>query len=59
MTTMITPSLSSTRSLHARRAVAHAKTVMREMWIVPMVGMGSLLCGGVATLFSHLLGHGG
>ncbi|MBE7730119.1 hypothetical protein [Komagataeibacter sp. FXV3] len=59
MTTMINTPLPSARSMHARRAVDHAKSIMREMWIVPMVVMGSVLCGGVVTLLSHLLGHAG
>ncbi|GCE90729.1 hypothetical protein [Komagataeibacter diospyri] len=57
MTTMINTPLPSTRSVHTRRAMDHAKGIMREMWIVPMVVMGSVLCGGVVTVLSHLLGH--
>ena len=59
MTTMITTPMPPARSVHARRAMDHAKSIMREIWIVPMVVMGSVLCGGVFTLLSHLLGHAG
>lgn len=59
MTIMINTPHPPTHSVHARRAMDHAKSIMREMWIVPMVVMGSVLCGGVSTLLSHLLGHAG
>ncbi|GAN99147.1 MULTISPECIES: hypothetical protein [Komagataeibacter] len=59
MTTMINTPMPSARSVQTRRAVDHAKSIMREMWIVPMVVMGSVLCGGIFTLLSHLLGHAG
>lgn len=59
MTIMINPVLPPARRQSAHRMMAHVKTAMREMWIVPMVVMGSLLCGGGFTLLSHLLGHNG
>ncbi|AZV38884.1 hypothetical protein CFR75_08100 [Komagataeibacter xylinus] len=59
MTTMLNPSLSPMRSPATRRAMTHVTTFIREAWIVPMVVMGSVLCGGVFTLLSHLLGHAG
>ncbi|MBV1830093.1 hypothetical protein HNW77_04110 [Komagataeibacter sp. AV436] len=59
MTTMLNPFLSPARSPATRRAVTHVARFIREAWIVPMVVMGSMLCGGVFTLLSHLLGHSG
>lgn len=59
MTTMFNPSLSPARNPATRRAMTHVTTFIREAWIVPIVVMGSVLCGGVFTLLSHLLGHAG
>ncbi|ATU71568.1 hypothetical protein CFR78_13105 [Komagataeibacter rhaeticus] len=59
MTRMLTPALPATRSPFTHHTLARVKTLMREMWIVPMVVMGSLLCGSGFTLLSRLLGHAG
>ena len=49
---------ANARPARTHRAMRQVRSVMRDIWIGPVIALGSVLCGGFFTLLTHLLGHG-
>lgn len=52
------PRTSPENTRRPARAWGRARAFMREIWIGPVIALGSVLCGGFFTLLAHVLANG-
>lgn len=49
---------TAARPPRTQRALYRVREAMRDIWVGPVIALGSVMCGGLFTLLTHLLGHG-
>ncbi|CUW48326.1 hypothetical protein IFJ82_02880 [Novacetimonas hansenii] len=49
---------ANARPARTHRAMRQVRAVLRDIWVGPVIALGSVVCGGFFTLLTHLLGHG-